>query len=153
MKLKVTKAQWLLFYWILVRKFIDQFRLTIQQILYVKSWSRDIPNDWNYRKLIFDVKMQQKKMKNFFWFLTGFELGTFGLWSLHASKRAIATFPSIKAILLYLRKCHWFRRFLHNKSPNEIATKKLAQISIWQLKYLQKRSKVALKKFFQHCFS
>ena len=44
-------------------------------------------------------------------------------------------------ILSYLNKCHYFKRFLHNKFPNRIATKILAQISMWQLDFLMKLTK------------
>ena len=37
---------------------------------------------------------------------------------------------------------------MHNKFPNKIATKKLAQISKWQLEYVQNWSILALQIFF-----
>ena len=48
---------------------------------------------------------------------------------------------SLVIILSYLNKCHYFKRFLHNKFPNKIATKILAQISMWQLNFLMKLTK------------
>ena len=37
---------------------------------------------------------------------------------------------------------------MHNKFPNKIATKQLAQISKWQLEYVQSWSILAHKNFF-----
>ena len=45
-----------------------------------------------------------------------------------------------------------FNRFFHKIFPNKKATKNLAQITKWQLKYLHKWSKVVLKIFFPALF-
>ena len=47
-----------------------------------------------------------------------------------------------------LNRWHCFKRFMHKKFPNKIATKNLAQISRWQLEYLQNWSILALQIFF-----
>ena len=90
----------------------------------------------------------KNRLRKYFWTPTGFELGTSRLWVLHATKTLWDWDVKLMMILLDLNKCNLFKRFFHKIFPNKKATKNLAQITKWQLKYLQKWSKVVLKILF-----
>ena len=90
----------------------------------------------------------KNRLRKYFWTPTGFKLGTLRLWVLHATKTLTGTVLNDLMILLSLNKCNLFNIIFHKIFPNKKATKNLAQITKWQLEYLQKWLKVALKKFF-----
>ena len=95
--------------------------------------------NWKIKEL-FNVKVQQKYDEKKFRTQQGLN---WGLWDngSYMLPKELSGVTLKKNILSFLNKCHYFKRFLHNKFPNKIATKILAQIFMWQLDFFMKLTK------------
>ena len=78
----------------------------------------------------------KNRLRKYFFTATGFELGTSRLWGLHATKTLTGSALTVWNFFSSSNKCNLFNRFLHKIFLNKKATKNLAQITKWQLKYL-----------------